>query len=121
MTPDPKGDVLFQCKDQSSDTLVTFSVSSKVLKLASPVFRAMFGPQFKEGHQLLQGESTVVKLEEDDAALMGIIFNILHFRGGDRNDEIDAERLAHLAIHCDKYDLVKALGPWISFWFEDVE
>ncbi|PVH93496.1 hypothetical protein DM02DRAFT_661914, partial [Periconia macrospinosa] len=80
MTPDPKGDVLLQCKDQSSDTLVTFSVSSKVLQLASPVFRAMFGPQFKEGHQLLQGESMVVKLEEDDAALMGIIFNILHFR-----------------------------------------
>ena len=121
MRPDPNGDVLLQCKDQNSDTLITFSVSSKVLQLASPVFRGMFGPQFKEGHQLLQRESTVVKLEEDDASLMGIVFDILHFCGGDRNDEIDAERLARLAIHCDKYDLVKALGPWISVWFENVE
>ena len=63
----------------------------------------------------------MVKLEEDDASLMSIIFDILRFHGGDGNEEVDAERLARLAIHCDRYDLVKALGPWISVWFENAE
>lgn len=55
MRPDPNGDVLLQFKDQSNDTLVTFSVSSKVLYPASPVSQGIFGPQFKEGQQLLKG------------------------------------------------------------------
>jgi hypothetical protein len=28
--------------------------------------------------------------------------------------------LAGLAIHCDKYDFVKALRPWVPLWFEKV-
>jgi hypothetical protein len=81
----------------------------------------MFGPRFKEGHQLLEEQSPVFELEEDDASLMGIILSVLHFRGSGDNDVIDAEKLARLAIHCDKYDLTNALGPWISFWFDKVE
>ncbi|PVH91051.1 hypothetical protein DM02DRAFT_546556 [Periconia macrospinosa] len=121
MEPDPNGDVLLECKDQNSDTLTTFRVSSKVLQLASPVFTGMFGPHFREGQLLQQGENPVIRLEEDDASSMSIIFDILHFRGGGKNDEMDAERLARLAIHCDKYDLAKALGPWVSVWFENVK
>lgn len=91
MRPEPIGNVLPHCKNRNSDTLITFSVSNKILQVASPVFRVMFGPEFKEGHQLLQCESTVVKPEGDNASLMGIVSNILHSCGGDRDDEIDAE------------------------------
>lgn len=121
MEPDPNGDVLLECKDQDNNHLTTFRISSKVLQLASPVFAGMFGPHFREGQQPQQGESPVIRLEDDDASLMSIIFDILHFRGSGKNSDIDAERLACLAIHCDKYDLVKALGPWVSVWFENVK
>ncbi|PVH92414.1 hypothetical protein DM02DRAFT_508345, partial [Periconia macrospinosa] len=118
---DSDGDVILECQDQDSPTTTAFRVSRKVLQLASPVFLRMFGPHFKEGNQLPQEESPVVELKEDDASLMNIILNILHFRSSDDNYGMDAERLARLAIHCDKYDLPKALGPWISFWFDKVE
>jgi hypothetical protein len=43
--------------DKSGDVILTLGdasllVSSKVLSVASPVFRAMFGPHFQEGNML---------------------------------------------------------------------
>lgn len=121
MESDPNGDVLLECKDQNNDTLTTFRVSSKVLQLASPVFAGMFGPHFREGQLLQQGESPAIRLEEDDASLMSIILDILRFRGGGKNEKMGAERLARLTIRCDKYDLAKAVGPWVLVWFENVK
>ncbi|KAF2185899.1 hypothetical protein K469DRAFT_738836 [Zopfia rhizophila CBS 207.26] len=119
--PDPDGDVIFKFQDQSSNTTTSFRVSSKVLRLASPVFTRMFSPYFQEGQELLQGEHPVIELKDDDAQLMGIILSILHYQGSGENHVMSAERLARLAIHCDKYDCVNALGPWISVWFKNVE
>ena len=43
-------------------------VSLKVLSLASPVFKAMFKPRFKEGvkHHLRLGEPLIIPLPEDN-------------------------------------------------------
>lgn len=112
--------MVLKCQDQDSNTTTAFRVSSKLLRLASPVFSNMFGPRFKEGQQLLEEQSPVVELEEDDASLMSKILSILHFQSGDESDIVDAEKLARLAIHCDKYDLGNALRPWISRWFDKV-
>jgi hypothetical protein len=81
----------------------------------------MFRPHFQEGHALLQGECPVIELEEEDAPIMGLVLNILHFRGKDENHVMNARKLASLAIHCDKYDLTNALGAWPLLWFKNVE
>ena len=45
---DPNGDLILEVGDRS------LLVSSKVLSIASPVFRTMLGPNFKEGENLSQ-------------------------------------------------------------------
>src|SRR4051794_17173232 len=112
--PDPDGDLVLKCQDHDTGITMLFRVSSKVLRLASPVFVGMLSPCFREGQSLLQGECPVVELEDDDASMMSLIINILHYQAGDQDHTMDAERLARLAIHCDKYDCIKALGPWAS-------
>jgi hypothetical protein len=47
---DPAGDVRLEIGRESKSLLV----SSKVLSLASSVFKAMFGPHFQEGNSLAQ-------------------------------------------------------------------
>ncbi|CAO2655386.1 Nn.00g104500.m01.CDS01 [Neocucurbitaria sp. VM-36] len=119
--PDPEGDVVLKCQDHDTGTMMSFRVSSKVLRLASPVFVRMFSSSFREGHELLQEECVVVELEDDDASLMNILLNVLHYQAGYEDHVIDAEKLARLAIHCDKYDCTKALAPWVSIWFKDIK
>jgi hypothetical protein len=81
----------------------------------------MFSPCFREGQDLFQGECPVIELEDDDASIMGLIVNILHYRAGDEDHIMNAERLARLAVHCDKYDCTKAVRPWVPIWFENLE
>ncbi|KAH8728860.1 hypothetical protein GQ44DRAFT_747278 [Phaeosphaeriaceae sp. PMI808] len=119
--PDPDGDVILRCQDQDTDTTTSFQVSSKILRLASPVFVGMFSPCFREGQDLLQGKCPVIELEDDDASMMGLILNVLHYQVSDEDHIMDAKRLARLAIHCNKYDCIKALGPWVSVWFKNLK
>ncbi|KAL5401418.1 hypothetical protein PMIN03_011532 [Paraphaeosphaeria minitans] len=114
---DPDGDVILKCQNRDDHLTRAFRVSSKVLRLASPVFAGMFRPQFEEGNSLLQREYAVVELKEDDAAIMSVILQIVHFRCNIEDDRTDSETLARLAIHCDKYDMSKSLCPWVAFWF----
>jgi hypothetical protein len=48
---------------------------------------------------------------------MNIILRILHYRWPDEPAIADAERLASIAIHCDKYDCTMPVAPWASRWF----
>jgi hypothetical protein len=118
--PDPNGDVILSCYEQDSATTKSFRVSSKILQLASPVFIRMLSPPFKEGQELLQANCVRIHLEDDDARLMSLILDILHYKADREFHILDSEDLARLAIHCDKYDCTKALGPWISTWFDEV-
>jgi hypothetical protein len=118
--PDPNGDVILSCDDQDSASTKSFRVSSKILQLASPVFIRMLSPSFKEGQELLQANCVKIHLEGDDARLMSLILDILHYKADREFHILDSEDLAQLAIHCDKYDCTKALGPWVSTWFTEV-
>lgn len=120
ITIDPNGDVILECRDKDMDITKDFLVSSKILQLASPVFVGMFRPDFKEGTQLLHAGRPVIELQEDDPSTMSVILEILHFRYDIKDDDINAERLARLATHSDKYDLSRALSSWVPFWFEKV-
>ncbi|KAF2803433.1 uncharacterized protein BDZ99DRAFT_453758 [Mytilinidion resinicola] len=121
---DPNGDVILRIESQHDNATTSFQVSSKVLRLASPYFVRMFGPCFQEGLKLLQGEFPVIDLNEDDAPSMSIVLNRrvtgCHYRGVCDTNVMTAERLAGLAVQCDKYDCVTALTFWFSVWFKSV-
>jgi hypothetical protein len=118
--PDPNGDVILSCDDEDSATTKSFRVSSKILQLASPVFIRMLSPFFKEGQELLQANCVRIHLEDDDARLISLVLDVLHYKADREFHILDSEDLARLSIHCDKYDCTKALGPWVSTWFNEV-
>ena len=120
---DPNGDVaLVVCEEvvkrnSSSTTKASgppvreikkrFVVSSYVLGLASPYFRALFSPNFAEGSSIKQGTCPDVVLQDDDVEAMEIILSILHFKV----DALDKPLkklpiLAKIAKQCDKYQCV---------------
>jgi hypothetical protein len=58
-----KGDLVLAIRDASGFNYRRFLVSSTILSHASRVFAAMFGPHFKEGHQLRESiEPPVINL-----------------------------------------------------------
>lgn len=115
---DPHGDVILDIR--TLDSTISFLVSSKVLSLASPVFARMFAPGFAEGEKLLAGDRLRITFREDKVPAMEHILKALHYQG-DTSSSMAAVDLAILAIHCDKYDCVKALATWISHWFSNLK
>ncbi|KAF2844270.1 hypothetical protein T440DRAFT_410539, partial [Plenodomus tracheiphilus IPT5] len=96
-------------------------VSSKFLRLASAVFVRMLSPCFEEVHELLQDDHVVIELEDNDPSLMELIMNILHYQADSGEHAVNAEKLARLAIHCDKYDCTRASSTWAATWFTKPE
>ncbi|KAB8235721.1 uncharacterized protein BDW43DRAFT_269478 [Aspergillus alliaceus] len=111
---DPDGNVILLVEGQNARR---FLVSSKVLTLASPMLAKLFSSNFYEGEQIASSHRPTIPLHGDDPAAMRTILEILHYREPEQVDPMDAERLAVLAINCDKYDCIKALRPWIINWF----
>ena len=94
---DPEGDlILVRGKTE-------LQVSSKVLRLASPVFTALFGPSFAEG-QNTSGKTSSIELHDDDEDSMHVMCTVLHHKCTSA-DSIDLEKLEKLAVVTDKYDV----------------
>ncbi|KAF4806144.1 hypothetical protein CGCSCA5_v014682 [Colletotrichum siamense] len=95
-----------------------FRVHSIMLKSASKVFKAMLGPNFAEGRQLLnndyRGRITEIKLPEDNADGMSAIFHLLHHRVDKLPDPMSAAVFFQLSVAADKYDLVSILKYTIA-------
>lgn len=94
---DPDGDVILVCGKTE------FQVSSKVLSLASPVFKACFSPHFAEG-QPTPSKVSRVQLHDDDAESLRFMCAVLHHKCASANS-IGLERLERLAVVTDKYDV----------------
>jgi hypothetical protein len=119
---DHDGDALLEVDDIDSPETLKFLVSTKVLRLSSPVFAGMFDSSFKEGQDLRNEGRVVVKLVDDNAHAMKTILEILHHHPpADIDPNKNAKELACIAIHCDKYDCRVALRPWTYYWFRDLE
>ncbi|KAF6235845.1 hypothetical protein HO173_006040 [Letharia columbiana] len=104
---DPSGDLRLSTNTQD------FVVSSKVMCLASPVWRAMFDPQ---GHWA-RHSSGVFSFPDDDSDALLIILQIAHLQFSDLPDALLIyEHLLQLAVLCDKYNTVRLVRPWISKW-----
>lgn len=101
---DPEGDVILICGKTE------FQVSSKVLSLASPVFKALFSPSFAEG-QPTSSKASRIQLHDDDAESMLFMCAVLHHKCA-FSKGIGLERLERLAVVTDKYDCVCAMCYW---------
>lgn len=110
---DPYGDVLAILPT----TAIKLQVSSKILSTASPVFRSMFSPRFREGAALASG-TALIEIEFPDEPLQALeaVFNVLHFRHDCVSASVSYDALYEIALVVDKYDLARALGPWKEVW-----
>jgi len=89
-------------------------VSSIILSYTSPVFKAMLGPEFMEGHTPRSAaQPHKIALLDNDSAAMKHLCHLLHRQTTNSNDdhpsEAFAERLQELAILADKYNCVTAI------------
>ena len=115
---DPDGDLILVVDGQNAER---FLVSSKILSLASPVFSKMLGPNFREGTQMADSTCPTISLHDDDPLAMITMLGAFHYKERDPEIPMTAEELAVLAIHCDKYDCVKTVKPWILTWFSNFQ
>lgn len=106
---DPEGDVIFQLSDGSK-----LRVASKVLSLASPVWKAMFSSRFAEGNEILKGvlrgdKLYTIKLPDDNPDGVKNTLTILHYRPDLAPDEYTPSMLEEVAIVTDKYDCARSM------------
>ncbi|KAK2728338.1 hypothetical protein CKAH01_11035 [Colletotrichum kahawae] len=97
-----------------------FLVSSATLSLASSYFRALFGPNFKEGVDLRKSICPEIVLEENWPEEMETLLSILHFHNLHDYRYLDSRTIALVAYQSDKYDCAGALIPWGSMVLDSV-
>ncbi|RDI88453.1 hypothetical protein Vi05172_g945 [Venturia inaequalis] len=104
------------------DAQARILVSSKVLTVASKVFKAMLSRSFNEGRQLAENSAVDQRYElplpDDDATAMSILCKIFHMRHEDvpRPGKIQDSVLYNVAVLSEKYDCVAAIKPVSAAW-----
>jgi hypothetical protein len=97
--------------------MVKLRVHSLFLKAASKPFSAMFGPDWKEGDNMLERDGPVeLPLPEDNAAAMELICAIIHHRNEGIRHTLPARDVLGIAVTADKYDCVDALKFASQTW-----
>ena len=102
---------------------MTITVCSKVLRRASPVFKAMLGRCFAEGKALRDPAPTThgiptINLPEDDPEAMVQLCRALHLTMDINENAVTFEQCIKLASLCDEYDMAVALGSWSEVWMK---
>lgn len=84
-------------------------VSSVILSYASPVFKALLGPHFKEGQDVRSPtEPKKITLPEVDPSAMITLCAIVHFQGtGD--EDLETSDFVRVVIVADKYACTQAV------------
>ena len=124
---DPKGDVVLKLGNKSSTPAEPqgseIRVSSTALSYVSPVFAALFGPNFFEGQALSCEAPTAVSMPDDDCDGMVLLMKLLHHRYESDINKLppSVTELQNLAIVADKYDCVRAVQLAASTWFEALQ
>ncbi|EXJ87774.1 hypothetical protein A1O1_04701 [Capronia coronata CBS 617.96] len=109
-------EVNLKTEDKDAGTLPTSAtpvrVSSKILTLSSPVFKAMFTGKFREGYLALsQTNPPVVELPEDEVLAMLRLCRILHHKESPLV-QVSFASMHRVAIASDKYQCGSAVVPW---------
>ncbi|KAK6339874.1 hypothetical protein TWF718_009263 [Orbilia javanica] len=117
---DESGDVVATlCSEDNDAEISTLRLSSKVLSLVSPVFKAMLNPAkgFKESCVKKDGtkEIRVTAFSEKSTILA---MNIFHYRPENlpQNNELSSLDLYQLAKFADYYQCQRVLEPWALIW-----
>lgn len=108
------GDLYVVCNESKK-----MLVSRYILCLASKVFQAMLGDNshFREAtNPTLSCDGIREVVFDDDFATMLTIMRILHLQHDDVPSHISFTQLTETALICDKYDLVRSIGPWPKVW-----
>ncbi len=132
---DPEGDILLQFHQEqfgedASDgkteekklNTLELPVSSKVLSLASPVFKAMLDGRFKEGIELAKNKASSQPYTltlPDDGEAATILARVLHFDLTGVPEKPSPASIEKLAFLCDKYQCVNAMKYCSSFWLRN--
>ena len=101
---------------------VRLLVSSRHMRLVSPVFKAMLqSGNFKEGRELSSAGKVEVSLPDDDPDAFIIIMDIIHGRNRRVPKVIDMETLIRIAMLVDKYQMVEAVEAFSDMWIEKLK
>ena len=112
---DEDGDVLVQACSKE------FVVSSKVLILASPVFRAMFSSRFLEGSKTRSTNQPLkLPLPDDDQDALELLFHNLHFSPKWTRQMPDINLQVKVAYLCDKYDCTSCIHSGSLLWLRSL-
>jgi hypothetical protein len=108
-------------EDSNEEQRVRIRVSSKHMKLASPVFRRMSTGPWKESQDLAAGERIEIKrgdrdVESIDALL--ILMNVIHGHGRKVPREVALDTLADIAMHVDYMECYEAVDVMAEIWID---
>lgn len=112
----PKSQKIQQGKSEGIQE-IRMLVSSKVLALASPVFRSMFSPAygFRES-SMLRAEDAEIYLPDEHPETFEILLYALHGKNHALPLLLPAEYLLPMAISIDKYGVHEAMAFCIKSW-----
>ncbi|RPA78872.1 hypothetical protein BJ508DRAFT_328904 [Ascobolus immersus RN42] len=113
------GDIILHVHPSTSPHHHPLQVSSVVLSLASPVFRAMLGRDspYTEGPLSTRPDGTrAVTVHDDHYETLLMILRIFHLKGHLVSEEISFAQLYEVAVLVDKYDMLNGLRLWIGKW-----
>jgi len=92
-----------------------FLVSSNAMRLASPVWRAMFTGPYREGTAI------EIPFPDGNPDAFLITLRIAHLQFNNLPSSLDFQGLVNLALVCDVYDMVQIVRPFITKWIEPLE
>ena len=117
---DSEGDLQLDLDDHGKP--YSLLVNRTVLRLASPIFRAMFAQDssFQESAKNVTNKDgiQVVQLREDPSQSMEVLMNVIHLQGHRVPSHVSFCQLYGIARICDKYDLSRSLGHWGETWMK---
>lgn len=88
----------------------TMLVSRRHVATASPVFKAMLGPMWKEA------DEARIPLPDDDPSALLLLLRFAHIQFDMNPSVIDRALLSRIAVLCDKCDCVRLTKPWLKGW-----
>ena len=116
---DPSGDVILVVGGSIvPDDTLSIQVSSHVLGLVSPVFKAMFSSRYQEGAMLkpTADQPVSISLPEDSPEAVSLACRMFHYNLDDTLEHPGLDLLEKLATFCDKYNCARAVRPSTRLW-----